>query len=984
MVVAHEWVSDSGVVADAAAVGELNNRGHVGFESTYGGENSCSNQSGKTNSRHDLGWTMSDWPIASYYSNMLQNPQIAFRDPELKTCVVESNPKTQQPKPRTGAFAAVYKGSIPGKGDVAIRVFTRASGQDHRERYAAISDYLNSLNGSRPASLVDFNFHEKGIRVANCGGKWFPLLTMEWVPGSPMFDWVRSQCHDQNSRALGDVSEKWIQLIDELCGVEIAHGDLQHGNVMVTPSNELKLVDYDCMCVPKLVGLPNLEIGVEPYQHQERDENTKLYPGLDNFSALYILVVLRALAAEPRLWFSYNETDKYGTSEKELYDKLLFRKEDFDSPNSSKLLQDLKRSSDEKVRRWAKELADLWDGPLLDVPSLQKFVCDFDKVRELLGQHAFDEALAMVNRNHAPLELQSALDNAEQRVQRREELEQAVNAGNEAEMARLYDPNLLDNYPRAKEAVEQARQAPKVIQILQELTQARQIGDGRKLVEIWDGHQSLLSNRSSARSFQSDVNQWRERNSLANTILREANNSPCDVASLRSNWERLKHLGGHPEVDRQAAAIQQIIARHESLAAFLKLPGTVTLNSDQAVVSAWNESLFAGWNAAEKHRPRFQAAEDRVQKFQAIQNVIRQHNGDHLTRVGEEAIVRIGADLNDGYHPPSQSRIDDASRRLRVVRALEGICQQPAPSEIAVAVAWRDVREAGADPLVDPGTKARAKEAMALAPLLQKLNRIPLDGPPDPARDKALLTIWDDRLVNCAEAQPWQKAWEDARGRRKLLHMFEQAIAKEDVLVIGKCASSSLLAHWPFTAEQKRQIAQAKKASQGMNALVSVLRSGDRQQFAKQFNTRVFARFPEAFRKYQNVLRDWIPTEIAPRQVNGLALPTLKRNCIRKLPGLSPAWELKWNWPEPRYTDACLLKLCRSAPSSDTQPESISAIYERKITRKNYEVTGGGRLPLRPFNTRQDWKGLYVVVWACFDILNESFTSEPLILGRLP
>ena len=223
-----------------------------------------------------------------------------------RRCTVERD-QHNQPRPRSGAFANVYKGTYASGGDIAIRVFTRASGTDSRERYAAISDYLAQLNGSRPRSLVGFKFDEKGIRVASRGGKWFPLVTMDWVPGDTLFDWVRSTCHSQNGRALGAASEKWVELVTDLTRVQIAHGDLQHGNVMVTPSGELKLVDYDCMCVPNLVGRPNLEIGVEPYQHPERDEKTLLYPGLDNFSALFILVALRALTAKPQLWFEYNE-----------------------------------------------------------------------------------------------------------------------------------------------------------------------------------------------------------------------------------------------------------------------------------------------------------------------------------------------------------------------------------------------------------------------------------------------------------------------------------------------------------------------------------------------------------------------------------------------------------------------------------------------------------------------------------------------------
>ena len=51
------------------------------------------------------------------------------------------------------------------------------------------------------------------------------------------------------------------------CGV--AHDDLQHANTMIDDKNEIKLVDYDGMCVPGIAGRQNEEIGVEPYQHRD-------------------------------------------------------------------------------------------------------------------------------------------------------------------------------------------------------------------------------------------------------------------------------------------------------------------------------------------------------------------------------------------------------------------------------------------------------------------------------------------------------------------------------------------------------------------------------------------------------------------------------------------------------------------------------------------------------------------------------------------
>ena len=122
------------------------------------------------------------------------------------------------------------------------------------------------------------------------------------------------------------MADRWLEAVQELADASVAHGDLQHANVMVTPAGEVKLVDYDGMCVPALVGRRNLEVGVEPYQHPDRNATTLLSLDLDNFSALVIYVALRALAIQPALWLKYVEQPGY--------DKLLFRREDFQAPGA--------------------------------------------------------------------------------------------------------------------------------------------------------------------------------------------------------------------------------------------------------------------------------------------------------------------------------------------------------------------------------------------------------------------------------------------------------------------------------------------------------------------------------------------------------------------------------------------------------------------------------------------------------------------------
>ena len=233
------------------------------------------------------------WPPVLDFISMLQNPSVGFNDADLQTCKIEVD-KNRQPRPRSGNFAVCYKATLASTNqNVCIRLFSRKA-DERQERYAEVSAHVNA----HPIDcLVKFEYVEKGIRHPNpskVGNKfWFPIVRMDWVEGSILFDWLRERCQLKDVAAIGLVAKKWVELAAQLASVGVAHGDLQHANVMVTPQGQLRLVDYDCMCVPSLVGRPNLELGVEPYQHPGRNEKTKLFPGIDHFSELFILVVLQ-------------------------------------------------------------------------------------------------------------------------------------------------------------------------------------------------------------------------------------------------------------------------------------------------------------------------------------------------------------------------------------------------------------------------------------------------------------------------------------------------------------------------------------------------------------------------------------------------------------------------------------------------------------------------------------------------------------------
>ena len=292
---------------------------------------------------------------------MLQTPQVAFRDPRLKACQVEKN-AMGQPRPWAGAFAVVYKGiDADDRRPFAIRTFSSESAE-RRERYDHIAEYLKDR---KVGCTVAFEYRDEAIRSAG-DGKWYPLVIMDWVEGATLFEYVRARCLTGRVESVANAARHWVALVRELADAQIAHGDLQHANILVTRAGRLKLVDYDGLCVPALVGQRNLELGVPPYQHPQRNGNTQLCLSLDNFSALLIYVALRALAAEPGLWARHAEQSGY--------DKLLFRSEDFADRKASSLYADLKKSPDREVRRLARILWAAAAGNMGEVPGLSEVV----------------------------------------------------------------------------------------------------------------------------------------------------------------------------------------------------------------------------------------------------------------------------------------------------------------------------------------------------------------------------------------------------------------------------------------------------------------------------------------------------------------------------------------------------------------------------------------------------------------------------------
>lgn len=298
------------------------------------------------------------WPHLVDYNEALQNPQFCFEDPELRNGQVAVD-AIGLPLPCTGNFAAVYKVTSPGGTAWAVKCFIREI-KGLQQRYQAISSHLQQ--GLLPF-LVEFSYLSQGIRIH---GQWFPVVKMRWVEGMPLNDFVRNALN--KPRVLTTLAGLWMKLAQELRTAQMAHGDLQHGNVLLvtgTKSNVLRptLIDYDGMYVPALANKRSGEVGHANYQHPSRLLERAYGPEIDRFAHLVICTALYCLAEKPSLWDRFNNDDN-----------LLFREEDFKTPETSPLFHQLWKLPVSVARIWVGHLLLAALGPLDRVPSLDMLI----------------------------------------------------------------------------------------------------------------------------------------------------------------------------------------------------------------------------------------------------------------------------------------------------------------------------------------------------------------------------------------------------------------------------------------------------------------------------------------------------------------------------------------------------------------------------------------------------------------------------------
>lgn len=291
------------------------------------------------------------YPTGVHYQEALYNTGLAFQDSALRGGEPDLDP-LGMPKAISGAFASVFTINGTDGRRWAVKCFTRHV-PDQAFRYQQISQALQEINSPWK---VDFKYLSDGVL---CRGVRYPVLKMEWIEGTGLLPYT--EAHLTDSSAIADLAEKFGDLVRDLSRHGIAHGDLQHGNILVMPSGELKLIDYDGMFVPGLASLGASELGHANYQSPLRTSN-HWGPDLDRFSSWVIYASLSALAVDPLLWRVLH-TDGDET--------LLFHQSDFTDRDGSRARYALMSSTLRRLREIAKEIDFLWARDLTAIPPLE-------------------------------------------------------------------------------------------------------------------------------------------------------------------------------------------------------------------------------------------------------------------------------------------------------------------------------------------------------------------------------------------------------------------------------------------------------------------------------------------------------------------------------------------------------------------------------------------------------------------------------------
>ena len=235
---------------------------------------------------------MSTHPTIEDYVAAAQDPEHAFRTPSLRRAVFALHPVWGIPAPASGNAAVVFRARVDGA-DRALRFFIREDASDG-VRYGALARHF-AAHGLLDC-VADVRWIDDAVEL---NGRTWPMVQMEWIEGRTLEVHVGDLARHGDVGALHALAGHWRQQVRRLQDTGFAHGDLQHGNVLVQPSSTVRLVDFDGSWITHFTGWPPpAETGQPNYQRTGRTWGR----WMDTFPGLVIYTSLLALSRRPDAW----------------------------------------------------------------------------------------------------------------------------------------------------------------------------------------------------------------------------------------------------------------------------------------------------------------------------------------------------------------------------------------------------------------------------------------------------------------------------------------------------------------------------------------------------------------------------------------------------------------------------------------------------------------------------------------------------------
>jgi len=222
----------------------------------------------------------------------------------------------------SGGYTRVFPITV-GTKKYALRCWI-AEVHEAEYRYEQLKHYIHNR---QLTYFVPFDYIQKGILV---NGNVYPILRMEWAEGNDLKSFIQKNLN--NPDILRRAANTFLKMTKTLHKHKIAHGDLQHENIIVqNVQNNLEfiLIDYDSLYIPNFASMPDHIVGLPAFQHPNRIKNAhqaKASEKVDYFSELVIYVTLLALSERPDLWDIF----KVDTA-----DGLIFTQLDYENPDKS-------------------------------------------------------------------------------------------------------------------------------------------------------------------------------------------------------------------------------------------------------------------------------------------------------------------------------------------------------------------------------------------------------------------------------------------------------------------------------------------------------------------------------------------------------------------------------------------------------------------------------------------------------------------------